>query len=322
MDKEKILNFACAIPGINASSLDSGHLAKFDYLGVFDFGHDTYGMSVSEKISLRLKLSKYREGRCFFVSKNALDHETEIDWLNQLYASYLPIPDYLQSYIGLVSIRDGETSPKPIFEEMGRINSSDPNDTLNEQAMKCLKKIKIKLGKLNMKKFTWPSLAPTLQNMVFSNGRNIQRLKQKMDMSFDAMMFADNPETKGTSKISKRSIIKARDGDLVKPHILEHLSYRLDVDPSELTLTNIVPDLIGLAIARKIIATHGAKDVRDWFGSLSDTFFESLEEGIPLSVADMRFIYHHYKKATKSLGLTAALEHIIDLDATESLHGM
>lgn len=322
MDKEKILNIACAISGINASSLDSGHLAIFDYLGVFDFGHDSYGMSIAEKMCLSLKLSKFQKERCFFISKHTLDHETEIDWLNQLYASYLPIPDYLQSYIGLVSIRDGEISSKPIFEEMGKINSSDPNDTLNEQATKCLKKIKIKLGNLNVKKFPWPSLAPISQNMVFSNGRKIKRLKQNMDMSFDALMFADNPETKGISTVSKRSVIKAGDGDLVKPHIIEHLSYSLDVDQTELTLTNIVPDLLGLAIARKIIATHGAKDVRDWFGSLSDTFFESLEEGIPLSVADMRFIYHHYKKATKSLGLTAALEHIIDLDATESLDGM
>lgn len=319
MGKEVTFDFACSIPGIDAASLEPGHLSGFDYLGIYNFTPNMSALSFPDRFAIILKLSKYLKGSCFFISKQALDCRTDLAWLNQIYKTYFPIPKELRNYIGIVSIKDGNIDPQPLFEKMDLFNCSDEGIDVAGQVNQTLNKLKGRIMKSTVKTFPWPKLTPILQTMHLSNASLIKRKKKELGLSFDSLTFADNRNTGGTSGINKRSIMKATNGDIITEHVIEHISHAIDVDEEQLILRQLVPLVIGLSVARKIIALHGDKDVRDWFGPLSNPFFDSLNEETLVSYKDIKFIYHHYKKACASARLEAKLEDIVDMDASDAL---
>lgn len=320
MGKEELLKFAHSDHGTNASTPNFSLVAKHEYLGIYNLGLNGEDISFPEIFRVNLRFSKFMEEKCFFVSEQALESTEGISWLKEPYDSIFKKPKELDEYVGVVSIKNGIIGSKPHFLPLGSLGTMSSEHTVYDKVDSCLKKLHSMLSKSRAVQFPWPELPPASQNMVFANGVLIQRLKNEQDLSFDKMAVADNPITGGTSKVNKQTIMKARDSDLVKPHVLEHLSYCLNVPESDLALTNMIPNLAGLSMARKIIASHGKSGVKEWFGALSDAFFDSLVDGEALSSKTMKFIYHHYKKTCEaSLNIPTKLEDVVDLCATEAL---
>ena len=176
--------------------------------------------------------------------------------------------------------------------------------------------------------FSLLPLPPAAQSLQFANGPFISlKLKEKI-IILSKRNSIKCPDTGVILSCDRSTINKARKSDLVQQATLKYLSCLLDVTERELTFTRIVPHKSNVYIARKMLAREAKKNIRDWFGSQSDVFFEQIEVADDISAECMKVIYHHYKKLLEDkhknkVGLspkTIEPKALIDEDKTLSLH--
>lgn len=293
------------------------NLGGYHYFALYGFGRHAKSIPKHEMDLMRARLSNMMKDKCLMVADTELDGTPEYAPIRSFYTNFSNRPPK-EAFVAVATVHSGindKLLKHPAYHTLKRKDHSSWEEALD----RALEELQASMRTNTLADFPLLNLPSASQNLVCPDGKYIRQLREKIG-NMEAIRekgatILSRPERE---TLSKTTLIRAENGEPVRPSTIADIAKVLKVNPKRLIFENVVPSAEKLRDLRKAVVCP-EKKLLEQFGVVTMDFFNLLEEAAVVPADTMRYVHHHYKKLLGAR--TGEFQELINLPGTRALAG-